>query len=186
VFKLHPFNASDQEESNEHVCGVLAAGRRHGREHIMESETTLLTTLRALRDVDVGLALSNISAYHIAFDRWHDARVHAREALEVAREARQYVEVAWMLQHLAAIAALAPAPVPEHSDARLVLAALLLGYVDEYSARVGGSRKYIEHQEYERALAALRTRVDGDHLAGLMASGRAMTLNEAIAYALSV
>jgi hypothetical protein len=66
------------------------------------------------------------------------------------------------------------------------LAAVLLGYVDTYSARVGASRKYIEQQEYERALAALRETLHGDRLHGLMANGCVMTLNEAIECVLTV
>ncbi len=42
------------------------------------SSTALLTTLRALRQIDVALALSSLSVYNIAFDRWNDARIHAR------------------------------------------------------------------------------------------------------------
>ncbi len=150
------------------------------------SSTTLLTTLRTLRDVDIALALSNLSAYHIAFDRWHDARIHAREALEATCEARQYGDVAWMLQHLAAIAALTPSPPHENPATRHELAAVLLGYVDVYSIRVGASRKYIELQEYERALASLRQTLPGIQLEELMVNGSAMTLNEAIELALSV
>ena len=91
-----------------------------------------------------------------------------------------------MLQHLAAIAALSPAPQHENPATRKELAAALLGYVDIYSARVGASRTYIEQQEYERARAALRETLTGDQLGGLMANGGAMTLNEAIECALSV
>ncbi len=148
--------------------------------------TTLLTTLRTLRDVDVALALSNLSAYHIAFDRWPEARIHAREALEAAREARQYVDVAWMLQHLAAIAALAPSPPHENPAPRIERAAVLLGYVDMYSTRVGAPRKHLELQEYERALKALRQTLHRVRLEELMADGSAITLNDAIELALSV
>jgi len=150
------------------------------------SSTTLLTTLRTLRDVDVALAVSNLSAYHIAFDRWDDARFHAREALAAAREARQYGQVAWMLQHLATVAALSRAPQHENPAARSQLAALLLGYVDRYSTRVGASRTYIDLQGYERALNALRNALPENQLEQLMAGGGAITLDEAIELALSV
>jgi hypothetical protein len=150
------------------------------------SSTTLLTTLRALRESDVALAISNLSAYHIAFDRWHEARIHAREALEAARVARQYAQVALMLQHLAAVAILAPAPQHDNPAAQKRLAAVLLGYVDRYSARVGASRSHIERQGYERALNRLRETLPSVQLQELMANGSTITLDEAIALALSV
>jgi hypothetical protein len=152
----------------------------------MNASTTLLMTLRTLREVDISLALSNLSAYYVAFDRWHDARIHAREALCVAREMRTYVDVAWMLQHLAAIAALSPAASREHRAARHEVAAKLLGYVDRYSTRIGASRNRIEQKEYDRALSALRGALANVELAALMASGALMTLNDAIDCALSI
>jgi hypothetical protein len=152
----------------------------------MDSSTTLIATLRTLREVDIALALSNLSAYYVACDRWHDARIHAREALCVARVTRQYVDVAWMLQHLAAVAALSPAPDHEARCTNPEVAALLLGYVDRYSARIGASRGSAERQEYDRTLGALRDALDGRDLAALIASGGGMTLNEAIDQAFSI
>jgi hypothetical protein len=147
---------------------------------------TFLSTLRTLRDVDVALALSNLCAYHIAFDRWDDARLHAREALLAAREARHYADLGRMLEHLGTIAALAPEPEPQRAAERRAESALLLGYADCYAARVGAQRAPIDQQERERAMNVLRRETGADRLASLLACGAAMNLNEAILLALAV
>ena len=152
----------------------------------MKSSTTLLMTLRTLREVHISLALSNLAAYYVAFDRWSDARIHAREALCVARETRQYADIAAMLEHLAAIAALSEGPKHERASGRRELAAMLLGYAARYGARVGAARNAIEQKEYDRALSALRGALGSVELATLMAGGESMTLNEAIEQALSI
>jgi hypothetical protein len=66
------------------------------------------------------------------------------------------------------------------------LAALLLGYVDRYSLRVGAARTPIEQQEYARTLGALRGELEGPQLPALMAAGGVMTLNEALDHASAV
>ena len=66
-----------------------------------------LAVHRAFDDArNVALALCNMAAYQVALERYDDARVSAREGLAVARDTQVAVCVAFMLQHLAAIAAL--------------------------------------------------------------------------------
>lgn len=71
------------------------------------------------------------------------------------------------------------------SDAtRATRAARLLGTAEALREAAGSGRVRDEQAEYEAALAALRTHLDEDALAAALAGGRAMPLDQAVAYAL--
>jgi tetratricopeptide (TPR) repeat protein len=53
-------------------------------------------------------ALYNMAAYFVASSRYDEARSHAREALDLARELQMSSALLWTLQHLAAVAVLPP------------------------------------------------------------------------------
>jgi hypothetical protein len=88
------------------------------------------------------------------------------------------------LQHVAAVAALAPSdrerPVPAS------LAARLLGYTDAAFIRLGYSRQSNEQRECERVLSALRETFAGADLATHLADGATMTAGQALELALSI
>lgn len=144
-----------------------------------------LTTYRALNNPRVALILCNISAYLIALDRFEQARDYATEALALAEASHMEVQIAWALQHLAAVAAL------RHGDAATAAAnddrrraAWILGYVDARLTALDTSRKFTEQRERDTLLASLRDTLGAGALAGLLAAGAAMTQARAVEQAL--
>jgi predicted ATPase/transcriptional regulator with XRE-family HTH domain len=146
-------------------------------------------SLELLRETDGSTFLTlvariNVTAYLIACDRWNDARAHAREALLAAYETHaNTLLAAHAIQHLAAIAAIAPY---DGAKPRGAVAARLLGYVDGVLGTLGSLREPTERREYERVRHALAAAIDADVLAALMASGAAMVQDQAVHIALSV
>ncbi|HEX3368522.1 MAG TPA: helix-turn-helix domain-containing protein [Candidatus Cybelea sp.] len=114
--------------------------------------------------------LSNMTAYLVALDCFDDARVYAAQALEAAREIRSPVLTAFVLQHVAAIAALQSGSEEAFQEKKLERAAMLLGFVEERLKSLGARRDYTERQECERITAALRNAF-GERLDDLMALG---------------
>jgi tetratricopeptide (TPR) repeat protein len=144
-----------------------------------------LTTYRALNNPRVALILCNASAYLIALDRFEEARDCATEAMALAEASHMDVQIAWALQHLAAIAAL------RHGDAATAAAnddrrraAWILGYVDARLTALDTSRKFTEQRERDTLLASLRDTLGAGALASLLAAGAAMTQARAIEQAL--
>ncbi|MGB6714443.1 MAG: helix-turn-helix domain-containing protein [Candidatus Cybelea sp.] len=114
--------------------------------------------------------LSNMSAYLVALDCFDDARAYALLALEAAREVHTPVLTAFVLQHVAAIAALRGGLDKPRSTKKLELAAMLLGFVEARLRSLGAHRDHTERQEQARVVAALQS-VFGERLNTLMALG---------------
>jgi predicted ATPase/DNA-binding XRE family transcriptional regulator len=128
--------------------------------------------------------LSNMTAYLVALDCLDDARSYASQALQAARDVRAPVLTAFVLQHVAAIMALA-----RYSGAprlkNLERAAMLLGFVETRLQSLGACRDYTEHQEYERIFAALRRSL-GERLDELMTVGAQWSDEAAVALDITV
>jgi hypothetical protein len=111
-----------------------------------------------------------MTAYLVALDCFGDARTYAARALEAARDVHSPVLTAFVLQHVAAIAAL------QHDTAEATPAkaseeaAMLLGFVEARLRSFGVCRDYTERQEHERLIASLRGAL-GERLEDLMALG---------------
>jgi hypothetical protein len=90
------------------------------------------------------------------------------------------------LQHLAAIAALQPSDGAKPGYDDRPRAARLLGYVDARLDAFEALREFIEQQEYDKMLAALRNALSEDELAKLIDEGRAWNENQAVAEAMLV
>jgi predicted ATPase/class 3 adenylate cyclase len=102
------------------------------------------------------LMLANMSAYLCALERYDEARAYAREGLLRAEAMRQGVDVAFSIQHLAAVATLeAAAQTSGDAPVTFVNAARLLGYVDAALEMLSSAREFTERREYDRAIAAL-------------------------------
>jgi predicted ATPase len=114
--------------------------------------------------------LSNIAAYFVALDCFDDARAYASQALDAARDLRAPVLSAFILQHVAAIAALRGGPREGRPEKKLEQAAMLLGFVESQLSSLGARRDYTERQELERVVAALRSAL-GERLDELMPLG---------------
>lgn len=143
---------------------------------------------RALNDMHTfAVVLSNASAYLAALGRYEEASARAREAASLLHDAQDAVQIAYTLQHLAAILAFT-----DHGDdakRRLgahARAALLLGYVDAQLTALEAEREYTEQQEYEKMLAALRQALGKDEVANLTAEGSSWSEDQAVAEALLI
>ena len=129
--------------------------------------------------------LSNMAAYLVALDCFDDARAYASHALEAARDVHAPVLTAFVLQHVAAIAALRRASDESQSAKKLERGAMLLGFVEARLRSLGARRDYTERQECERAVAALRSALGG-RLDDLMALGAQWSEEGAAALALEL
>ncbi len=129
--------------------------------------------------------LCNMSAYLIAIDCFDDARVHAGDALTVARLVKSTVLTAYVLQHLAAVGALKDYSDSSQMRSNRERAAMLLGFVDLRLKALQAGREHTEQQEYDRVVAALREEL-GERLDAVMALGADWTEEEAASVAASM
>jgi predicted ATPase/transcriptional regulator with XRE-family HTH domain len=129
--------------------------------------------------------LCNMAAYLIALDCFDDARAYGREALAATSDVKRTVLTAFVLQHLAAVAALQPLSGDARDAAGRERAAMLLGFVDGWLAKLEAPREFTERQEYERVVASLRASM-GDRLERVMARGAEWTEAAAVAASLEM
>jgi predicted ATPase len=128
--------------------------------------------------------LSNMAAYLVALERYAEARSAARDALTHGRGIHSEVQLAFTVQHLAAVAGLRGAGHGLRDDR--LRAARLLGYVNARIAAVEAARENTEQQEYNRLLPTLREALGEDVLARLMAEAGVWTEDRAVAEAMLV
>jgi non-specific serine/threonine protein kinase len=150
---------------------------------LVEPCVVMLRELRATRLLTP--ALLNWAAYLIACDRWDQARSAAQEALTLARETQRTIWPAWALQHLAAVAALAPDGAGSGERTR-EQAAQLLGHVDARVAATASEREFTEQREYDRTCAALRATVGAERYVWLTAAGASLTEQQALELAAAI
>ena len=129
--------------------------------------------------------LCNMSAYLIAMDCFDEARVHAGDALTVARLVKSTVLTAYVLQHLAAVGALKDHTDPLQMRSNRERAAMLLGFVDLRLKALQAGREHTEQQEYDRVVSALRGDL-GERLEAVMALGADWSEEEAASVATSM
>jgi hypothetical protein len=130
--------------------------------------------------------LSNMAAYLVALERYAEARSAARDALTHGRGIHSEVQLAFTVQHLAAIAGLRRADPAGHARDDRLRAARLLGYTNARIAAVEAARENTEQQEYNRLLPALRDALGNEKLAELMAQAGAWNEDRAVAEAMLV
>lgn len=130
------------------------------------------------RNVTIG----NVAQYLVALDRYDEARARALDAVGIARDAQEYVSVTFALQHMAAVATLAPISDPALAVETRRRGARLLGYVDARMAALDAVRE-TEQMEYDRMLPVLRATFDDVELAALMREGAGWNEDRAVAEA---
>lgn len=125
--------------------------------------------------VDWGITLALLNAGIAALHQGNDML-----AAQYAAESIQASPKAWTsLPCIVAFAALAV----KHSRAER--AVRLLGATEALLARYGASLAHVHRREYERTVAATRQQLEPNAWKAAWAEGRAMTLEQAVAYALS-
>ncbi len=149
----------------------------------LEVASQALTAHRGVKSgPNVVNILYNMAAYFTVLGRYDEARAHAREALELARDEQADAEVTIALQHLAAVAALG-APGDQEAQER---AARLLGFADASFDALDYTREYTEQQEYERVRTALHHALGDARLAELAQEGQSWTEERAVSEALEI
>ena len=130
----------------------------------------------------LALMLNELAAYLIALDRYDEAETCVDEALALCFEQQLDEIVVPALQHLAAFAALRD----PNSAEGWVCAARIMGFANARTASAGSSPSQEQCKESDRVLAALRSRIGDAAVSDAMATGAAMTQDQAIeeAYAL--
>ncbi len=150
---------------------------------------TVLPAYRAMNPSAMPLiasAIGNMAQYLIVLGRYDEARMRANEALELARGIRSIgVIVACLLYHALA-AVLQPQAPGLHASRNYTGAAHLLGFVAARMSQLELPEIFFLPRERGRALAIVGDAVGSDVLATLMATGAAMTEDEAIAQAASL
>ncbi len=204
---LVPLFAGDFEKSRVQNIKALAAARTSGYDrHAAEIALNLAETEFRSGDAEAALRLSaealdayrfqrdsariancllNMVAYLIALDRYDDARLQARKALTLSRDAQAEISVAVIVQHLATVAGLRPTSGAPSCEDRF-RAARLLGYADARLAALEVVREYTEQQEHDKLLPALRDAIGEPELTTLMGEGSAWSEDRAVAEALLV
>ncbi|MBV8637876.1 MAG: helix-turn-helix domain-containing protein [Candidatus Eremiobacteraeota bacterium] len=176
----------DEREALTHSLNLAEALRDAGdiEAALTLSEETLLSARKLDHVFAVINALSGMSAYLIALDRFDAARAYALEALEGSRKPRFGVFLLWILQHLSAATALKARA--SNTVARDVYerTARVFGYVDANLPSSQQSRDFTEKVEYDRTLETLRFALTEAELARLIIDGAAMTEDEAIEQAI--
>ena len=119
----------------------------------------------------LSLVALNAAAYRLAIGDVAGARETAREALELAMEARAGVYIPIAIQRLGTVAALL-------GDARR--GALLLSYADRWLDTEGFGRELTEQRTYDMGMDALRLVLDPQALADLEARGTDLSEAEAV------
>jgi predicted ATPase len=131
----------------------------------------------------ITMYMANLAAYYVSSSRWDDARVVARQVLLRPRAAKADIDVAYTIQHLAAVAALeatAEGTTPPEAER----AAPLLGFVDAWLERLDNERQLTEQREYERITDAFRHMFSRAGFAALAEAGRSWSEKRALAEAM--
>ena len=153
----------------------------------LRNSTDALAALRTLNEKrKVAYVLTNMSAYLISLARYDEAEQCAREALEVARQQKHGVTLAFALDHFGAIATLRPQVLAGRRATVLAQAARILGFVGARLAAMGSARAPVQEQQYDRVVTVLRDAMDDETVANLMAAGATMPEEQAIHEALEI
>ncbi len=149
------------------------------REDYALSQSCLEESVTIFRDMGdnwgIALPLRNLGALAIRQGDYDRAVARLKESLVALRELREKWFISRSLETLAEAFALG-------GDG--LRAARLFGAAETLRETIGASVLAFYRADYERGLAALRVRLDEETLAAEWAKGRAMTLEEALEYAM--
>ena len=121
-------------------------------------------------------ALANLGYVLLRQGDWQDARHCWAQSLHNFREANAPIGVVFNVEGLASLAV---------QQGQLARAARLLAWADATRETIDDRRPPVEQADVDRDLAIIHAQLDDDTFQTAQATGRAMSLDEAIAYALS-
>ena len=167
---------SDGRSSANHVLGVALqmAGDLAGARDVM---TERLERARlAGNDFVVAVESANLSMVERKLGNLDGAAALSREALRTVSRKGDEMAIPWVINGLAAVTA---------AQGRLERAATLIGIAESLLEQAGGEWPADEREQYEGALALVSAGLSPAELAGARAAGAAMSLDDAVAYALA-
>lgn len=145
-----------------------------------------MSIFRVFHDVrTLANALRNESAYLVSLGRYDEARTSAREAVAAAVDRQYAVDIAFGLQHLAAVGALRSQRQTQDPK-ELRRAARVLGYADARTTALEAQREFTEQQEYDVVVSRLGGVLGEDALATLMREGSSWSEDQAVAEAMLI
>ncbi|MFN2461180.1 MAG: tetratricopeptide repeat protein [Candidatus Velthaea sp.] len=121
--------------------------------------------------------LINVAAYSLACGRVAEARLAAREAIEILRYTDNRATVKYAVEHLAGVAA-------RNGDA--ARGARLLGAANHFYAAAAMPRQFTEQTLYDATIVELERKLGAGALARLLDEGAAFSLEHALTEALAV
>jgi len=157
--------------------GVVARAEGDYRRAAALYEEGLLLSREAGNDAGAAVAKSNVALIAIHEGEYGRATALLREALELVRAIRAPVIVGWLLDHLAGAAA---------ARGHLTRAATLQGAAEGQLESAGGRVPPGDRAAYEAHLLSAREAAGLAAWEEARARGRAMSLEEAVEYALRV
>lgn len=127
--------------------------------------------------VSLATLLCNAAAYNVALGEFDEARTVAQDSLRAAREEQARQVVAFVVQHLAAVAL-------HNGDLRS--AARLIGWCDAYLKAIDEIRQSTEQTEYDQLVADLQKALSAEQFRSLLAEGAMLSEDAACEEALRV
>jgi tetratricopeptide (TPR) repeat protein len=192
-------SAGDLDAARDHVANALAIAKAESAERValvagmvsaeahfgvgdkqaaIDLAKDALALARELGDeFSIMRALSNLSTYLLACDRYDEALDAARGALDFSHLAQGATTVAWALEHLAMIAAV-------RGDR--TRAARLFGFMRSQLSKLNAYGDFSEQQELERLRAILECELQQREFEIFASNGAAMSEAEAIAEAMAI
>ena len=159
-----------------HVLGVALqmSGDLEGAREVMEER------IRVARETGnefvVWVESANLSMVERQLGHLDEAASLSRTSLSIVHGQGDELAIPWVLNGLAAVLA---------ASGDLERAATILGAAEAMLERAGGEWPPDERQQYEGTLAILTAGLPADALAERRATGAAMTIDEAVAFALT-
>jgi predicted ATPase/DNA-binding XRE family transcriptional regulator len=132
------------------------------------------------------VCLANMAAYLVRLERFDEARDRARESLRCGGIVQSDLDVAFALQHLAAVAALRGSLEAQTRAHEFTRAARLLGFVDARYAAFAGAREFTEQHEYDAVIGRLTSELGSAALNESLNSGKLWSEDEALREAFKI
>jgi hypothetical protein len=156
----------------------IGAGNVHDGLSLIRAAVEGLNTFDGTRDHRNDLylmnAFLNAAACYLLVGEVDSARISAHRALELADRLQVLIYIGIAIQHLATVAAI---------RMESVIAAQLLGFVEEAYRKQGMQRERTEQKTYEMLMTRLTSDLSAEEMNALTAAGRSFDAKYAIAAA---
>ncbi len=167
---------SDGRSSADHVLGVALqmSGDLAGAGSVMRER---IERARSVGNrFTVASESANLSMVERQLGHLDDAEGLSIEALRISRDNRDEIMIPWVINGLAAVTA---------AQGRLERAATLLGIAEGLLERAGGNWPPDEREQHDEALTRVSDGLSAEAVAAARARGEAMSLEEAVGFALA-